>query len=1080
MSYSSYWDNRIDIVIDSSKVSSDLTDFPFPIKISDESGTGNQDLATSFFEEISGELGREYFEDFTEGDALDTSDNWTLKVPSTFKASATAKYEGILGGFLDGAGNADWARWKPKIVSGSPVCSTQAMFDFYIKHTVDNCESQIILEDAADANMGSVHFDRGAERDKIEIKGNPGNTYTNLQSPLGGDIAFTQGKWYRVQIGWRISTRIDTQTTISFSVEAGDDHINDSNNGLASVANVDDKITVSGSANNDGTYTVTAVAAGTIDVSEALVNEAAGAEVTITRQEYFARATDGDGDDFGAYTYFALEGGTWDTGIESLRFDTTAEFGAGEDLYIDRLRVFEIDIDPPHAEVDYRKRIAVTQSDEETELPCEFVSLDNETQKAVIVVKTDISSSVDTRLVLWFDNTQTDNTNIGLLEDDDAIIHNVWDDYHVAIWHLEEDPSGTDADLFKDSTSYDNHGTAYDTEEFTVEDSVAGDHLGREIVFDNATMDELQYIEVEQDDAIDAITDQISVFASVKKENLTYQEFIVAKYADATDKCCWALEAHGQKLRLHLGNETTGVLQGTLESTANVLYSINRTFRVGFTFNAGTAKLYVDGEEIASSWIVGYAPTSLYTSISVPVTIAEEKGAIDTDDDRYGDGSADELTWFSGRIDEVYISNVARSAAWISAEYYSFVDNLANTYIPSNDVAAIFPKEDDEIFTSSVLTFYSATATAGAYIYDPDGHFTNITAGDQVSFSGTASNDGTHNISKATYTGPVGAQSSNIYIMENTITTEIEPANITVTIKRNPANASAPYTRGFTYPAGDSTFANVIAEGHRGGAGSITLPYEIVGYGAATGTILLPLLKGGAGYDIWYYDDTNVTFPLLTLEAEGNLRASSIVMFPDNYVVAAYTGATGVNTFPYFTIGITAGHGIIGNVAMQLEKLEILGYTGATTVDPFPGIVEAQQIGPFTVAGSILQGIIANSGIDLLLKRFTVNATAETEIIGILQQEFKKLKISGTFSTGVISQLEAALKILSIDGELHGGILGTLAASLPSMTITATGFPANYGDVAITLPSLEVDPWLKAWRQNRYLNEILRYSRYVT
>lgn len=71
-----------------------------------------------------------------------------------------------------------------------------------------------------------------------------------------------------------------TASTISFDATAG--KILDSANGLAWVG-TGGMLTVTGSGANDGTYTVTESAAGYATVSEALVDEAEGAGVTLSK-----------------------------------------------------------------------------------------------------------------------------------------------------------------------------------------------------------------------------------------------------------------------------------------------------------------------------------------------------------------------------------------------------------------------------------------------------------------------------------------------------------------------------------------------------------------------------------------------------------------------------------------------------------------------------------------------------------------------------------------------------------------------------------------------------------------------------
>ena len=72
-----------------------------------------------------------------------------------------------------------------------------------------------------------------------------------------------------------------TGATISFSATTGN-HILDSGSGFVTAGfAVGDKVIVSGSASNDGVYTVTAVAAGDLTVTETVTPTAAGATITL-------------------------------------------------------------------------------------------------------------------------------------------------------------------------------------------------------------------------------------------------------------------------------------------------------------------------------------------------------------------------------------------------------------------------------------------------------------------------------------------------------------------------------------------------------------------------------------------------------------------------------------------------------------------------------------------------------------------------------------------------------------------------------------------------------------------------------
>jgi len=101
-----------------------------------------------------------------------------------------------------------------------------------------------------------------------------------VQRPASGnylDFRFQNG----VALEYKATKALLTGVTISFSATTGN-HILDSGSGFVTAGfEVGDKVIVSGSANNDGVYTVTAVAAGDLTVTETVTTETAGASITV-------------------------------------------------------------------------------------------------------------------------------------------------------------------------------------------------------------------------------------------------------------------------------------------------------------------------------------------------------------------------------------------------------------------------------------------------------------------------------------------------------------------------------------------------------------------------------------------------------------------------------------------------------------------------------------------------------------------------------------------------------------------------------------------------------------------------------
>lgn len=100
------------------------------------------------------------------------------------------------------------------------------------------------------------------------------------------NLLFTESNWYSLYATRLFKTVTYNAATIAFN-DANPDTITDSANGLGDFQNVQ-QILVSGSTDNDGTYTVETAAAGTLTLqsSDSLTAEAASASITITAITY--------------------------------------------------------------------------------------------------------------------------------------------------------------------------------------------------------------------------------------------------------------------------------------------------------------------------------------------------------------------------------------------------------------------------------------------------------------------------------------------------------------------------------------------------------------------------------------------------------------------------------------------------------------------------------------------------------------------------------------------------------------------------------------------------------------------------
>ena len=218
----------------------------------------------------------------------------------------------------------------------------------------------------------------------------------------------------------------------------------------------------------------------------------------------------------------------------------------------------------------------------------------------------------------------------------------VWDNGYVGVWHLAEGQAGTgNAGVYQDSTAPQNDGT----------DNVAATGKEGQIGGGQQFGGTGQWIEVPHDESLNLKGEMTISFWIKPTENTTAWNRVV-------EQDMW-----GYKTSYYFGggngsNDLTFYLNDN-----SVFDTPNNTLKVGVwqqatvTYNsAGEAKLFLNGLQAASGTYTGTIAGN-----TGPVYISHPNAAYD----------------FPGYIDEVRIENVARSDAWVKAQYAS----TANTFV---------------------------------------------------------------------------------------------------------------------------------------------------------------------------------------------------------------------------------------------------------------------------------------------------------------------------------------------------------------------------------------------------------------
>ena len=295
-----------------------------------------------------------------------------------------------------------------------------------------------------------------------------------------------------------------------------------------------------------------------------------------------------------------------------------------------------------------------SDADGVTQLACEVVSFGaSETQIWVTVPS--VSSSVDTDIYIWYD---TEGGDAQPTVTDTYGRNNVWDSDYLAVYHLEEDPSGG-APQMVDSSGSDFHGTSGGT--MTSGDSVAvkiGDGLDFEGTDD--------YINC--GDNCDIGTNDMTLQAWVYREGAD-------DYQGVISKSTWDAETGRWMLLIDDNNKLSALLGGASEvygwaiSTASIAASTNTA--IAATFNRdGNITNYINGS------VDGTDDISAFSSEDLNTTRPMKLGSLGAA------GSDDPFKFLDGRIDEARVSKIVRAATWLSTEYNN--QNSPATFASSN------------------------------------------------------------------------------------------------------------------------------------------------------------------------------------------------------------------------------------------------------------------------------------------------------------------------------------------------------------------------------------------------------------
>jgi hypothetical protein len=266
-------------------------------------------------------------------------------------------------------------------------------------------------------------------------------------------------------------------------------------------------------------------------------------------------------------------------------------------------------------------------------------------------------NSTHAKLIAWIripSLSPTTDTNITMYYGEPGINTQenplgVWDDNYKGVWHLSEDPTGT----VYDSTLNNNDGTSYGS--MSSGDLVSG-KIDGSIEFDGDD----DYIDCGNDNSLD-ITGDITIEFWVNGVSFSndLDPDILTKGSYTQAYSTWINDDGGVYFQLN---------GDSLFSTSKL--SLREWYSVVCVRSGSNRMIYINGTEDISDTF-----STAIETITETLTIAR---------------SPDNL---NGTLDEIRLSNVARSADWIITEYNNQYDpnsfysvgkeNLVNKYLPN-------------------------------------------------------------------------------------------------------------------------------------------------------------------------------------------------------------------------------------------------------------------------------------------------------------------------------------------------------------------------------------------------------------
>jgi hypothetical protein len=277
-----------------------------------------------------------------------------------------------------------------------------------------------------------------------------------------------------------------------------------------------------------------------------------------------------------------------------------------------------------------------------------------------------LSKSADTDFYIYYGNA--------CVTDDSQNATGVWDANYKGVWHLKEDPEAA-APQFLDSTSNPNDGTA---NTLATANQVAG-QIDGSLEFDDSNE---RHVSVSDHSSLQLSTN-IAVSAWVNTSDAeTDTGVIVNKWSSGTSARNYWLGKLDQNSIAFFVDDTQSITAGLSLINDGAWHHVTGVADVANSL----LRIYVDGVEKTTASYSGTSRTG-------------------TNQLHIGHGSGENIQEFEGIIDEVRVSNIARTADWIQTDYYSQYDPTKAAGCTDSGFICMGSEETDPATAVSLISF---------------------------------------------------------------------------------------------------------------------------------------------------------------------------------------------------------------------------------------------------------------------------------------------------------------------------------------------------------------------------------------